>query len=182
MSDANTKDSEPENFEQLLENEKKRSEDYLNRLKYLQADFENVNKRFDREMQQARCYCNERIIMQLLDVVDELELAVKNGEISSPSAQDLLEGVEMTLNKLRKVLEQEGVSEISDPEGKPFDASMQNAIATEEREDVAESTVIEQIRKGYILRGRVIRPSIVRVAIKPKNQSNENNKMEEKQK
>jgi molecular chaperone GrpE len=178
---TDNKDSEPENFEELLENEKKRSEDYMNRLKYLQADFENVKKRFDREMEHIRCYCNERVVMQLLDVVDELELAIKNGEISSPSTQSLLEGVEMTLNKLRKVLEQEGVTEIPDPTGKPFDSSFHNAIATEEREDVTESTVIEQIRKGYILRGRVIRPSIVRVAIKPKNQSNENNKMEEKQ-
>ncbi len=175
------KDSKPEKFEELLENEKKRSEDYLNRLKYLQSDFENFKKRFDREMEHVKCYCNERIIMQLLDVVDELELAVKNGEISSQSTQSLLEGVEMTLNKLRKVLEQEGVSEIPDPKGKPFDSLLHNVICTEEREDVAESTVVDQIRKGYILRGRVIRPSIVRVAIKPKNQSNENNKMEEKQ-
>jgi molecular chaperone GrpE len=178
---TDTKDSEPENFEQLLENEKKRSEDYLTRLKYLQADFENVKKRFDREMEQVKCYCNERIVMQLLEVVDELELAIKNGEISNQSTQSLLEGVEMTLNKLRKVLEQEGVSEIPDPQGKPFDSSLHNAIATEEQEDVAESTVIDQIRKGYILRGRVIRPSIVRAAVKPKNQCNKNNKMEEKQ-
>jgi molecular chaperone GrpE len=178
---TDTKESQPENFEQLLENERKRSEDYLTRLKYLQADFENVKKRFDREMEQVKCYCNERVVMQLLDVVDELELAVKNGEISIQSTQSLLEGVEMTLDKLRKVLEQEGVSEIPDPQGKPFDCSLHNAIATEELEDVAESTVIDQIRKGYILRGRVIRPSIVRVAVKPRNQSNKNNKMEEKQ-
>jgi molecular chaperone GrpE len=175
------KDSQPENFEKLLEDEKKRSEDYLSRLKYLQADFENVKKRFDREIEQTKCYCNERIIMQLIEVVDELELAVKNGEISKPSTENFLEGVEMTLKKLRKVLEQEGVSEIPDPLGKNFDCSNHCSIATEEREDVAESTVIDQIRKGYTLRGRVIRPSIVRVSIKPKDQSNKNKIMEEKQ-
>ena len=60
----------------------------------------------------------------------------------------------MTLKKLRKVLEQEGVSEIADPEGKPFDPSLHNAIATEERDDVADSTVIDQIRKGYIMKGK----------------------------
>jgi molecular chaperone GrpE len=175
------KESQPSNFEKSLEAEKQRSEDYLTRLKYLQADFENLKKRFEREAEQIRCYCTERMVLQLLEVVDELELAVKNGEISTPSTEGLLEGVEMTLKKLRKVLEQEGVSEIPDSEGKPFDASLHNAIATEEREDFAESTVIDQIRKGYILRGRVIRPSIVRVAVRSKNQSNENNKMEEKQ-
>jgi molecular chaperone GrpE len=168
---------QPVNFEELLENEKKRSEDYLTRLKYLQADFENLKKRFDRETEQIKCYSNERIVMALLDVIDELELAVNNGEISNLSTEGLLEGVEMTLKKLRKVLEQEGVSEIADPQGKIFDPSLHNAIAVVERDDVAESTVIEQIRKGYTMRGRVIRPTIVKVAVKPKN--NESNKMEE---
>ena len=79
MVEDKVKEPQPENFEELLESEKKRSEDYLNRLKYLQADFENIKKRFDREVEQIRCHCNERIVIQLLDIVDELELAVKNG-------------------------------------------------------------------------------------------------------
>jgi molecular chaperone GrpE len=183
MTDANAKNSEPENFELLLENEKKRSEDYLNRLKYLQADFENVKKRFDREIEQVKCYCNERIVFQLLDIVDELELAVKNGEISSQSAQILLEGVEMTLNKLRKVLEQEGVTPIDNPEGKVFDPARHNAITTETRDDVEACTVIEEIRKGYMMKGKVLRPTIVKVAVRStKNNQNQSNKTEEKNK
>jgi molecular chaperone GrpE len=171
---------QPENFEKLLDCEKKRSEDTLTRLKYLQADFENLKKRYDREAEQIKSYCTERIITQLLEVVDELELAVKNGEISTPSTEGLLEGVEMTLKKLRKVLEQEGVTEIADPEGKAFDPKLHNAIAAVERDDVAESTVVEQIRKGYLLRGKVIRPSIVKVAVKP-HVNNQSNQTEEKQ-
>ena len=120
-----------------LECEKKRSEDYLTRLTYLQADFENLKKRFDREVEQIKNYCNERIVIQLLEVVDELELAVKNGEISAQSTEGLLEGVEMTLKKLRKVLEQEGVTAIENPEGKVFDPSKHNAVATVEQSDVA---------------------------------------------
>jgi molecular chaperone GrpE len=104
--------------------------------------------------------------MQLLDVVDELELAVKNGEISSQSTENLLEGVEMTLKKLRKVLEQEGVTEIANPEGKVFDPSKHNAVATVESDDAEDGIVLEQIRKGYIMRGKVIRPTIVKVAVK----------------
>jgi molecular chaperone GrpE len=167
------KEDQPSNFEKSLEAEKQRSEDYLTRLKYLQADFENLKKRFEREAEQIRCYCIERMVIQLLDVVDELELAVKNGEISTPSTEGLLEGVEMTLKKLRKVLEQEGVSEIDNPEGKVFDPTLHNAITAVELDDVAESTVVEQIRKGYMLRGKVLRPTIVKVAVKPKNQSNQ---------
>jgi molecular chaperone GrpE len=160
------KEPQPLNFEEKLDCEKKRSEDYLTRLTYLQADFENMKKRFDREVEQTKSYCNERIIMQLLDVVDELELAVKNGEISSQSTENLLEGVEMTLKKLRKVLEQEGVTEIANPEGKVFDPSKHNAVATVESDDAEDGIVLEQIRKGYIMRGKVIRPTIVKVAVK----------------
>ncbi len=175
------KGPQPPNFEERLACEKKRSEDYLTRLRYLQADFENQKKRFDREAEQIRSHCTERLVMELLDVVDELELAIKNGEISA-STQTFLEGVEMTLRKLKKVLEQEGVSAIDNPEGKVFDPSHHNAIAAVERDDVAESTVVEEIRKGYVMKGRVIRPTIVRVAVKPckKDQSNqtEENKVE----
>jgi len=160
------KEPQPLNFEEKLDCEKKRSEDYLTRLTYLQADFENMKKRFDREVEQTKSYCNERIIMQLLDVVDELELAVKNGEISSQSTENLLEGVEMTLKKLRKVLEQEGVTEIANPEGKVFDPTKHNAVATVESDDAEDGTVLEQIRKGYFMRGKVIRPTIVKVAVK----------------
>jgi molecular chaperone GrpE len=160
------KEPQPLNFEEKLDCEKKRSEDYLTRLTYLQADFENMKKRFDREVEQTKSYCNERIIIQLLEVVDELELAVKNGEISSQSTENLLEGVEMTLKKLRKVLEQEGVTEIANPEGKVFDPTKHNAVATVESDDAEDGTVLEQIRKGYFMRGKVIRPTIVKVAVK----------------
>ncbi len=155
-------------FEKLLESEKKRSEDYLTRLKYLQADFENIKKRFDRETAQIKSYCTERILTELLDVVDELELAVKIGKCSETPQKSLVEGVEMTLKKLRKVLEQGGVSSIECIEGTLFDPSRHNAIAAEERDNVEACTVIEEIRKGYMMKDKVLRPSIVRVA-KPKS-------------
>jgi molecular chaperone GrpE len=165
-------------LEERLDFEKKRSEDYMSKLMYLQADFENFKKRYEREAEQIKNSCNERLVIQLLDVVDELELAVKNGEIST-STDALLEGVEMTLKKLRKVLEQEGVTPIDNPEGKIFDPLRQHAVAAVERDDVEDSTVLEEIRKGYLMKGKVIRPSIVKVAVKPKNQGNS---MEEKSK
>ena len=164
---------QPVDFEERLECEKKRSDEYLTRLKYLQADFENLKKRYDREAEQIKNYGTERLVLQLLDVVDELELAVKNGEIST-SPESLIEGVEMTLKKLRKVLEQEGVFPIESPEGKVFDPTRHNAIAAVERDDVAACTVIEEIRRGYMMKDRVLRPSIVKVAVKStKNQSNQ---------
>lgn len=175
------KEPQPINFEELLESEKKRSEDYLTRLRYLQADFENQKKRFDRETEQTKNYCNERIIISLLDVVDELELAVKNGEIST-EPESLIEGVELTLKKLRKVLEQEGVTQIESPEGKIFDPARHNAVVTEEKEEVPECTVLEEIRKGYMIRGKVIRPTIVKVAVKSTKKENQSNQNSEEKK
>jgi molecular chaperone GrpE len=161
-----------DNLEQLLDSERKRSEDYLIRLKYLQADLENFKNRSAREAEQVKNYCTERFVIQLLDVVDELELAVKNGEIST-SPDSLIAGVEMTLKKFRKVLEQEGVNAIDSPEGKVFDPSKHNAVAVVEQDNVPDGTVLEEIRKGYMMRGKVIRPTIVKVAVKPKNLSNQ---------
>ncbi len=158
------KEPQPIDFEKLLESEKKRSEDYLTRLKYLQADFENVKKRFDRDLEQTRRCCAERIILQLLDVVDELELAVKVANASETSQKTLVEGVEMTLKKLRKVLEQENVSAIECGEGMVFDPACHHAIAAETRDDVKDCVIVEEIRKGYKLKDKALRPSIVKVA------------------
>ncbi len=171
------KDEPTEDFEQLLSAEKKRSEDYLTRLKYLQADFENMKKRFDRQTEQIRDYCTERLVIQLLDVVDELELAVKTGQ-SEASSTTILEGVQMTLKKLRKILEQEGVVSI-ETEGKVFDPTMHNAVAAIERDDVDDCVIIEEVRKGYTLKGKVIRPSIVKVAVKSSKSQEENKKDEQ---
>ena len=161
----------PSDIEQQLAAERKRSEEYLTRLKYLQADFENVKKRCDRQIQEAKKYCTERLILELLEVVDELELALKTAQ-SSDSAPPLIEGVQMTLKKLKKVLAQEGVSYIA-CEGKVFDPSRHNEIATTERDDVEQCVVAEEVRKGYIMKEKVIRPSIVKVAVNPSKSQKE---------
>jgi len=177
---VDTQEEQPVDLQKLLQGEKKRSEEYLTRLKYLQADIENLKSRFDRETEQVRKYGNERLVVQLLDVVDELELALKTGKSAQETAQPLLEGVEMTLKKLRKVLEQEGVSPIQCTEGKPLNPLCEHAVVTVERDDVAACTVVEEIRKGYMMKGKVLRPALVKVAVKPSKSSN-NNSEEKKQ-
>jgi len=161
-------EAKPENkvavLEKSLDTEKKRSQEYLTSLQYLQADFENQRKRFDRELHQVRSYCSERIVAQLLDVVDELELAIKAGKCADQNQKAMIDGIEMTYKKLRKVLEQEGVTPIECIVGKVFDPHCYDAIAAEERDDISECTVIEEIRKGYLLQEKVLRPAIVRVA------------------
>ena len=156
---------QPIDLEQSLEADKKRSEDYLTRFKYLQADFENLKKRYDRQIEETKKYCTERLVIQLLEVQDELEMALKNAQ-SAGSAQTLIEGVQMTLKKLRKVFDQEGVSLIECEAGKVFNPSCHNAVAATERDDVEACVVTEEVRKGYIMKDKVIRPSIVKVAVK----------------
>jgi molecular chaperone GrpE len=159
------------NLEKQLETEKRRSEEYLNRLRYLQADFDNLKKRCDRQIEEAKSYANECLVLQLLDVVDELELAVKTGQNNGPETQPLVVGVQMTLKKLRKVLEQEGVSPI-ECEGQTFDPAKHNAVAKIEREGVKGCIVGEEVRKGYVMKNKVIRPSIVNVEVSPSQSSN----------
>ena len=153
------------NYQKLLESEKTRSEDYLKRLKYLQADYENLKNRTDRQIVEAKKYCTENIVTGLLDVQNELELAIENSK-SADSKEVIIEGVQMTLKKLRKVLEQEGVSQIDCKEGKVFNPKLHHAVSATESEDIKECLIVEELRKGYTMREKVIRPSIVKVAVK----------------
>lgn len=171
QKEQQTENVQVETLEHALEEEKKRSEEYLTRLKYAQADIENLKKRFGREIEEVKKYCSEPLIIELLDIVDELEMAVKSGSASNAS-DILVQGVQMTLKKLNKVLEGEGVRPI-ECLGQPFDPSKHNAIAKTEKEGVDGCTVTEEVRKGYTMREKVIRPSIVKVVVKPSESQTE---------
>jgi len=160
-------------LEKGLKTEKQRAEEYLTQLKYAKADLENLKKRCDRQVEDVRKYGNERIVIELLDVVDELELAIDSSR-SSGSAEALIQGVEMTLKKLKKILENEGVSPIKCT-GEPFDPAKHNAVSRTEKKGVDGCTIVEEVRKGYTMREKVIRPSIVRVVVQPSKSQEEMN-------
>jgi molecular chaperone GrpE len=163
--------TELQTLEHELDEEKKHAEEYLTRLKYAQADLENLKKRSDRQLEEVKKYCNERLIVELLEVVDELEMAIKSGR-SSNSSGIIIQGVEMTLEKLKRVLEKEEVSPI-ECLGRPFDPSKHDAVAKMEKDGAEGCTVIEEVRKGYTMREKVIRPSIVKVVVKPSSKPEE---------
>ena len=148
-----------------LKDEQDKAEEYLNRLQYLQADFENYKKRVTKEMLELEKYGNERLIIKLLDIVDNLELAVKSCEISK-NIQSLLNGVEMVLKELIETLKKEGV-EIIECIGENFDPNLHEAVDKIETKGYLNNVIIENIRKGYIRNGKVIRPSMVKVTINP---------------
>ncbi len=156
-------ESELSQVKEELQAEKARSEDYFRRLQYLQADFENYRKRVEKEMSETKRFGNERVLSDLLLVNDELELALRKAEEKNQNPV-LLEGVEMVHKRLWGLLSKEGVERIQSL-GSRFTPDLHEA-ALRVPSDKEEGTVVEEIRTGYLLKGRVLRPSIVKVAEK----------------
>ena len=148
-----------------LADEQRRAETYLNELKYLRADFDNYQKRLRREFDELAEVSGQRLVVKLLGTLDELELAVTSAQKASGN-EALVTGVEMVLKKLKEVLRQEGLSSI-EAVRKPFDPGLHEAALKVPSEEAPEGTVVEEIRRGYMFKGKVVRPSIVKVASTP---------------
>jgi molecular chaperone GrpE len=148
-----------------VEQERKRAEEYLNRLKYMQADFENYQKRALKEKAEYIQFANERLLAKFLEVVDNLERAIEVGR-NTKNEKALIDGVEFTLKNLKELLNAEDITPI-EALGKPFNPTFHEAAETIETNDHPENTVVEELRKGYTLKKRVIRPSVVKVAKSP---------------
>ena len=155
--------SEVDKLKKELEQEKNRSQDYLTRLKYLQADFENYRRRVERDFREQVQCGNEELIKNLLIVVDEFELATEACK-KSKNRKSVLKGIEMVSGNLRETLKKEGLEQI-EALGKPFDMTKHEAVANVPDDTKPPGTVVEEIRKGFIFRGKVLRPSMVKVAI-----------------
>jgi molecular chaperone GrpE len=153
-----------------LEDEKERSADLLRRLQYLQADFENYRKRVEKEMGDAKRFSNERLLSDLLTVKDELDLAFAKARETKQSPV-LLEGVGMVQKRLQNILSKEGIERVPGA-GSAFNPDYHEA-ALRVVSDEEEGTVLEEVRAGYMLKGRVLRPSIVKVAGKNLVEENE---------
>ncbi len=134
--------------------------------KYLRlyAEFENYKRRVQKDKEELLKYGVEPLVIELLTVIDNLEMALGHAG-NEVSLESLKEGVDLTLKELRKILNKYGVSEI-EAVGKPFDPEFHHAMSQVERDDVEDKTVVEEYRKGYMLKDRVIRPSLVAVAKK----------------
>jgi molecular chaperone GrpE len=133
--------------------------------KYLRlyAEFENYKKRVNKDKEELVKYGNENLLYDLLPVIDNLEMALQHA--SNDVSSGLVQGVEITLKELRKALEKFGLTPI-DAFGKPFDPLVHHAMSQVERDDVDEQTITEEYRKGYRLRDKVLRPSLVAVSKK----------------
>jgi len=160
-------EQEKELLESRLKEAEEKNVDYLNQLMYLKADYENFSKRTEREIERISKYGNERLIIELLGILDELELASAASENDSVS-EDVKRGIRMILEKFREILGREGLTVI-ESENKKFDPEMHQAISKEYSKKHEEGIVLKEIRKGYFLKGKVIRPSTVVVSSSKSN-------------
>ncbi|PSH05369.1 MAG: nucleotide exchange factor GrpE [Acidobacteria bacterium] len=150
---------------QPSEIEKLKSENalYLDRLARLQAEFDNFRKRNLREQQDFRDYALTDTLKQLLPILDSLDRAIKAEGVSS---EDLRSGIELIDRQFHDVLTRLGVEPIV-AEGQPFDPNLHQAIQMVETDEVPDHQVIDELQRGYRLRDRVLRASMVRVAQNP---------------
>lgn len=130
------------------------------------ADLENARKRHQRDREEAIRFANERLLKEMIPVLDNLERAVGHAEQGDDDSQGLLEGVNMTINQFRKVLEDFGVKPIN-ALGEDFDPNLHQAMGHVETTDQAPNTVTSEFQKGYLLNDRLLRPSLVMVARAP---------------
>ncbi len=153
----------PEQIEDL-KTRAARADENWERLLRTTADFENFKKRAAREREDATRYANESLIKKLVPVLDNFEMAL--AAAGQQKAESLQAGVAMIHQQLRSVLLESGLEEV-DATGKPFDPNWHEAVSQQDAAEVPEGHVLQQLRKGYKLRDRLIRPATVIVARKP---------------
>ena len=135
----------------------------------LNADFENFKKRAARERQEAIRYANESLLEKLIPVLDNFEMALQAANApqqQNAGANDALKtGVNMIASQLKSNLAESGLEEIN-ATGQPFNPNLHEAVSQQDSKDVPEGYVLQQLRKGYKFRDRLVRPATVVVAKK----------------
>jgi molecular chaperone GrpE len=144
-----------------------RADENWDRLLRTSADFDNFKKRAAREKQEAVKYANESLLQKLLPVLDSLDMALAAAQTAGTDVgQSLQAGVGLLCQQLKAVLTEAGLEEV-DAVGKRFDPNLHEALSQQETPDVPDGHVVQQARKGYRLRERLLRPASVVVAKQP---------------
>jgi molecular chaperone GrpE len=151
-----------ESLQEKLNSEQNKTQEYLTRLKYLQADFENYRKRVEKQIQDSVKRSNEQLVTCLLGVLDDFESAISVGE-KTENKDSILDGIKMIHKKLDDILAKEGLEHL-ECVGKPFDPNMHEILAQVPTDKHQSGTVLEEARKGFVFKGKVLRPSVVTIA------------------
>ena len=157
------------NAEQLEELKQRaaKADEHWDRLLRTAADFENFKKRAAREKQDAIKYANENLMQKLIPVLESLDIALAAPPSTPPdTSQSFQAGVNLICQQLKGVLAEAGLEELN-AVGKPFDPHFHEAVSQQETPEMPEGHVVQQLRKGYKLRDRLLRPASVIVAKPP---------------
>jgi len=152
----------PEALREALAAKTREAERLQERVLRLQAEFENSKKRMAREKAEFLKFAHEGLVLEFLPSLDNLERAIASAR-REVSSNPLLEGVEMTARLFRAVLEKAGVKPM-EVLGRPFDPDYHQAVAQVDSPHGDANLVVEEIQKGYLLEGRVLRPAMVKVS------------------
>nr|WP_243454327.1 nucleotide exchange factor GrpE [Desulfosporosinus fructosivorans] len=139
-----------------------KAEDYYGQLQRLQADFDNYRKRTQKEKTELIKYASERLVVDLLPVLDNFDRAVSAAK-DNPDFTSFSQGVEMILRQMQTALSKEGLKAM-DAVGQPFDPNLHEAVLRVASEEHPENTVVEELQKGYYLKEKVLRPCMVKVS------------------
>lgn len=129
----------------------------------LSADFQNYKRRVEKEKNEIYNFANEKLILALLPIIDNLERALDAALEESDERTGVAKGIEMTLQQFIDTLKNNGLEEIK-AQGEIFDPNLHHAVMQEASEDYEANTILEVYQKGYSLNGKVIRPSMVKVS------------------
>jgi molecular chaperone GrpE len=155
-----------EQLNELKERAAKADESW-DRLLRTTADFDNFKKRAAREKQDAIRFANEGLLQKLIPVLDNFDMALSATQnAQSDAVQSLQTGVNMIYQQFKSVMTEAGLEEIN-AEGKLFDPNLHEAVSQQETAEVPEGQVVQQLRKGYKFRDRLLRPVSVVVAKPP---------------
>ena len=138
----------------------------LDRMARMQAEFDNARKRAERERVEFRDIATGNVVEQFLPVIDNFQLALS----ATGNADQLRSGVALIVKQMEETLQKMQVNAIP-AVGEPFDPRVHEALGSVEREDMPDQHVAEEIRRGYRLRDRLLRPALVRVAHNSKQTS-----------
>jgi len=150
-----------------------KSEEYLKKLQYLQADFENYKKRVERELGKRIERERVNLFRKMLEILDNMERAIESSK-KTRAKKPLEEGVQMLTEQFKAVLREEGCEEI-DSVGKKFDPKFHEAVAFVESDVEEDNIILEENRKGYCLGDTLIRPSKVIVGRRCKDEQSDRN-------
>jgi molecular chaperone GrpE len=141
------------------------------------ADFDNYRKQMEKQLASKAESIKAELLLKFLTIRDDYLRALSVARQSKSEQVVVIEGLEGILKNIDSLLASEGVREI-EAVGTPFDPNVHDAIAYSARDDLAENTVTAEIRKGYILNGRVLRPSLVEISKIVKNSVNNTKEMD----